>query len=106
MVDGLGDVVKSSNNDACAAGADGWTAAAVRPCLLSDLALGCRGCVVSVGGDADVRRRLLEMGFCNGTCVEAVREAPLGDPIEYRVRGYFLSLREEQAKHVIVLPQL
>jgi Fe2+ transport system protein FeoA len=79
---------------------------AVEPCCLSELAIGCRGCVVSVGGDPEMRRRLLEMGFCNGACIEAVRRAPLGDPIEFRLRGYSLSLRDEQAKNVIVLPQL
>ena len=58
--------------------------------------------VVSVGGEPDLRRRLLEMGFCNGAAVEVVRRAPLGDPIEFRLRGYHLSLREEQAKNVLV----
>lgn len=83
-----------------------WSVSAVTPCRLSDLAVGCRGCVTSVGGDdREMRRRLLEMGFCNGACVEAVRRAPLGDPIEFKVRGYFLSLRDEQAKNVMVLPQ-
>jgi ferrous iron transport protein A len=40
------------------------------------------------------------MGFCNGASVEVVRRAPLGDPIEFRLRGYCLSLRTEQAQHV------
>ena len=83
-----------------------WDVPAIKPCCLSELAVGCRGCVVSVGGETEVKRRLLEMGFCNGACVEAVRRAPLGDPIEFRLRGYFLSLRDEQARHVVVLPQL
>lgn len=71
-------------------------------CTLNTLGVGCRACVVSVGGDTDLRRRLLEMGFCNGAEVEVVRRAPLGDPIEFRLRGYHLSLRDEQAKHVKV----
>ena len=69
-------------------------------CTLNLLGLGCRGCVVSVGGDADIRRRLLEMGFTSGADVEVIRRAPLGDPIEFRLRGYCLSLRSEQAQHV------
>jgi Fe2+ transport system protein FeoA len=81
-------------------------AVSVQPCLLNQLNIGCRGCVVSVGGDPEIKRRLLEMGFCAGTCVEVVRRAPLSDPTEFRLRGYFLSLREEQARHVVVLPQL
>jgi Fe2+ transport system protein FeoA len=71
-------------------------------CRLNELGIGCRGSVVAVGGDTDVRRRLLEMGFCNGAAVEVIRRAPLGDPIEFRLRGYHLSLRGEQARHVLV----
>jgi Fe2+ transport system protein FeoA len=55
-----------------------------------------------VGGDPQLRRRLLEMGFCNGVAVEVVRRAPLGDPIEFRLRGYHLSLRADQAQHVLI----
>ena len=71
-------------------------------CNLNQLGIGCAGSVVSVGGDPDVRRRLLEMGFCNGATVEVIRRAPLGDPIEFRLRGYHLSLRDEQARHVTI----
>jgi ferrous iron transport protein A len=42
------------------------------------------------------------MGFCNRTQVEVIRRAPLGDPIEFRLRGYHLSLRDEQARHVTI----
>jgi ferrous iron transport protein A len=59
---------------------------------------------VSVHGDAELRRRLLEMGFCNGASVQVVRRAPLGDPIEFKLRGYCLSLRDEQAKFVTIAP--
>jgi ferrous iron transport protein A len=72
------------------------------PCPLSGLGVGCRGRVLSVCGDRDARRRLLEMGFCNGAIVETIRRAPFGDPIEYRLRGYCLSLREQQACCVTV----
>jgi len=72
----------------------------VQTCTLNKLGIGCQGCVVAVGGEVEIRRRLLEMGFCNGATVEAVRRAPMGDPTEFRLRGYHLSLREEQAKHV------
>ena len=73
-------------------------------CSLNKLGIGCRGMVVAVSGDCDVRRRLLEMGFCNGASVEVVRRAPLGDPIEFRLRGYHLSLRDEQAKYIQIAP--
>jgi len=73
-------------------------------CPLSGLAVGCRGRVLSVSGDTDARRRLLEMGFCNGAVVEAIRRAPFGDPIEFRLRGYCLSLRSQQACCVTIAP--
>ena len=74
----------------------------VKGCPLSKLGVGCQGQVISVAGDNDLRRRLLEMGFCNGATVEVVRRAPMGDPIEFRLRGYHLSLRKDQAQHVQV----
>ncbi len=77
----------------------------VKTCGLNQLAVGCQGRVVSVAGEPEVRRRLLEMGFCNGATVEVVRRAPLGDPIEFRLRGYHLSLRSDQASCVQILSE-
>jgi ferrous iron transport protein A len=74
----------------------------VSSCTLNKLGVGCQGSVVSVGGAEDVRRRLLEMGLCTGAKVEVVRRAPMGDPTEFRLRGYHLSLRDEQSRHVRV----
>ncbi|MCS7033874.1 MAG: ferrous iron transport protein A [Phycisphaerae bacterium] len=71
-------------------------------CQLNKLGIGCRAQVISVSGDPELRRRLLEMGFCNGAAVEVIRRAPWGDPIEFRLRGYCLSLRDEQAECVHV----
>lgn len=73
---------------------------ATETCSLNQLGVGCRGCVVAVTGEQELRRRLLEMGFCNGAAVEVVRRAPFGDPIEFKLRGYHLSLREDQARYV------
>lgn len=53
---------------------------------------------------ADVQQRLLEMGLTIGTECTVVRYAPLGDPMELKVRGYFLSLRASQAEGVQVQP--
>lgn len=69
---------------------------------LSELPVGGTGRVVGVDGPPELRRRLLEMGLCNGIRVDVIRLAPLGDPIEFRLRGYYLSLRREQARHVEV----
>jgi Fe2+ transport system protein FeoA len=77
----------------------------VKGCPLSKLGVGCQGQVISVAGDHDIRRRLLEMGFCNGATVEVIRRAPMGDPIEFKLRGYHLSLRSDQAACVQILSE-
>lgn len=64
-----------------------------------------RGCVVrAVGGEETLRRRLLELGMVPGTEVQVVRYAPLGDPMQVRLRGYDLSLRRSEARTVLVDP--
>jgi Fe2+ transport system protein FeoA len=80
-------------------------------CTLDCLGIGRTGSVldiISSQPDAttndDVRRRLMEMGLCNGTEVTVVRKSPFGDPIEIRLRGYHLSLRKQQARCVRVRP--
>jgi len=69
---------------------------------LADLAPGDRGTVARVAGDADAARRLMEMGLMRGTPVEMLRRAPLGDPLEVRVRGFMLTLRRAEAEHIEV----
>ena len=64
---------------------------------LDQLALGTTAKVVKLGGAPAIRRRLMEMGITVGADVLAVRRAPLGDPLEVKVRGYQLSLRKEEA---------
>lgn len=62
----------------------------------------CR--VVGISAPAVVRRRLLALGFVPGSAIEAVRAAPMGDPVEYRIKGYCISLRKEDARHIAVTP--
>ena len=69
---------------------------------LAELAPGDRGRVVSVAGDADAARRLMDLGLIRGTPVEVIRRAPLGDPLEVRVRGFMLTLRRAEAEHITV----
>jgi ferrous iron transport protein A len=69
-------------------------------CLLSDLTPGQSARIQRIEGGA--RQRLQEMGLIRGTTVQFVRAAPLGDPIEIRVRGYSLSLRRQEAQAVTV----
>lgn len=54
------------------------------------------------GFRGDLPARVLEMGLLPGTSVEVVRLAPLGDPMELRVRGYLLSVRKAEAAQVVV----
>lgn len=53
-----------------------------------------------VGSAGALRRRLLDMGLVRGAEIEMLKRAPLGDPIEYRVRGYHLSLRQTEARMI------
>jgi Fe2+ transport system protein FeoA len=69
---------------------------------LADLARGDRARVTAVAGAPATTQRLLEMGLTTGALVEVVRFAPLGDPIEVKVRGYRLSLRREDARGIEV----
>ena len=69
---------------------------------LAELKPGERGTVASVAGERDAARRLMDMGVIRGTPVEVVRSAPLGDPIEVRVRGFMLTLRRAEAEHITV----
>lgn len=69
---------------------------------LDHLPAGSQVQVLAVTGPLAVRRRLLEMGLCPGVAIDVIRRAPLGDPLEVRVRGYLLSLRLDQAAQVSV----
>jgi Fe2+ transport system protein FeoA len=71
--------------------------------LLSTLSVGDRGRVSSMNLPGEQRQRLLEMGLTVGTEFQVVRFAPLGDPLEIKVRGYHLSLRKCDAAGVRVV---
>lgn len=58
--------------------------------------------ITAVGGEGALRCRLLDMGLIPKTAVRVEKTAPLGDPIELRVRGYALSLRKEDARNIEV----
>lgn len=60
----------------------------------------CR--VVMVPARGAIRQRLLAFGFVPGAVIEVVRTAPLGDPIEYKVKGACISLRKEDARLISV----
>ncbi len=69
---------------------------------LDRLVPGQKGKIAALKGSGDVFRRLLEMGVTKGELIEVVKLAPLGDPIDVKVRGYNLSLRKEEAAKIVV----
>ncbi len=74
------------------------------PAPLSSLNPGAKAIVREVRIPVQHRARILEMGLLVGTPIEIVRFAPLGDPIELKVRGYHLSLRRHEADQILVTP--
>lgn len=56
--------------------------------------------VTKIGGEGAIRRRLMDMGITRGVEIKAVKTSPLGDPVEYHLRGYNLSLRKSEAQMI------
>ena len=69
---------------------------------LRELKVGRSGRVLTVGGEKVLRHRLLEMGITPRTVVTVKKVAPMGDPIELKLRGYILTLRLEDAEKITV----
>ena len=69
---------------------------------LTSLALGATATVVEINLSPASRPRLMEMGLLVGSTVQLVRFAPMGDPVEIKVRGYNLTLRKSEAEQILV----
>lgn len=69
---------------------------------LNELTPGQTGTVERVAGKRVIRRRFMEMGFVQGAQVLVERIAPLGDPVEFKVKGAHLSLRKADAGNILV----
>jgi Fe2+ transport system protein FeoA len=69
---------------------------------LDELGRGQTGRILRVGGRPAARRRLLELGVVRGETITLQRAAPLGDPLEFIVKGYHLSLRKREAATITV----
>ena len=63
---------------------------------------GQRGTITRIGGTSALRRRFIEMGIVKGETILIERHAPLGDPVEYFIKGYHLALRKEEASYIEV----
>ena len=73
---------------------------------LADIKIGTMGIVLGFSsGSHRYRQKLLAMGLIKGTPFQVTRIAPMGDPVEIRVRGYNLSLRKEEAKALCIKEQ-
>lgn len=70
---------------------------------LSDLKTGQRGVIVKVLGYGSFRKRIVEMGFIKGKSVEVLLNAPLQDPVKYKIMGYEISLRRDEARMIEVI---
>ena len=70
---------------------------------LSELRTGEKGVIVKVMGHGGFRKRIVEMGFIKGKTVEVLLNAPLQDPVKYKVMGYELSLRHQEADKIEVI---
>jgi len=74
---------------------------------LAEMPIAGKGRVRGMSLPAENHRRMMEMGLTRGATFQVIRYAPMGDPIEIRVRGYHLSLRKSEAAGITVeeLPQ-
>ena len=73
---------------------------------LSELKTGEKGIIVKVSGHGGFRKRIIEMGFIKGKTVEVLVNAPLKDPVKYKIMGYEISLRHTEAAQVEVVKTL
>ncbi|MGE5376533.1 MAG: FeoA family protein [Bacteroidota bacterium] len=73
------------------------------PTLLHLLRPGQRATITHINGASALRRRFIEMGIVKGETILIERHAPLGDPIEYFIKGYHLALRKEEAAQIEVI---
>jgi Fe2+ transport system protein FeoA len=63
---------------------------------------GQKAIITRIGGVSALRRRFIEMGIVKGETILIERDAPLGDPVEYFIKGYHLALRKEEAAQIEV----
>ena len=69
---------------------------------LDKMVPGESGRIIRIHGRGPIRRRLVDMGLTHGAVIDMVKTSPLGDPVEYRLRGYHLSLRKSEARTIEV----
>ncbi len=70
--------------------------------MLRELKPGDKGKITKISGGGSIYRRILDMGIVKGAEIEMERVAPLGDPVEVKIKGYHLSLRKDEAASIYV----
>jgi len=69
---------------------------------LRQMKIGESGKIIEVNGQGDVKRRMIDLGIIPGVYILLKKYAPLGDPMEVRVRGYNVALRKSEAENIVV----
>ena len=69
---------------------------------LAELKKNEQGIIASIKSKGEIRRRLLDMGIIKGALFKVIRRAPLGDPIEIKIKNFNLSLRKQEAEQILV----
>lgn len=69
---------------------------------LKDLKREDKAKIISIEGDLVFKKKILDMGLTKGTVIEVIKTAPLGDPVDIKVRGYQLSIRKKDGERIEV----
>jgi Fe2+ transport system protein FeoA len=69
---------------------------------LSELEPGQSAIVAEIDGDSSTRRRIMDMGVVRNAMIKVIRKAPLGDPVEFEIKDYNLTLRKREAEKILV----
>jgi Fe2+ transport system protein FeoA len=69
---------------------------------LNEMGTGEKGRVTEIAASGYLRQRVMDMGIVRGAKIEVVRNAPLGDPMEFLLKGYNLTLRKEDAANILL----
>lgn len=74
-------------------------------CTADKLKKGVTATVKALACTGAVRRRIIDMGITPGTGIRMLKKAPFGDPIQFEIRGYVLSLRKSEASRILVVKE-
>ncbi len=70
--------------------------------FLSDMKVGTKAVIKKMNANENIKRRLLDLGLIEGTCVECVLKSPFNDPSAYMIRGAIIAIRKEDSQNIEV----